>query len=80
MLGSSNPYAKSARSLLRMRQKIWDFDDTPKEAQADRVLRYLKARKMRGIAIAKTDLPVGPYSGLTRQELAATGTCEADWF
>ena len=23
---------------------------------------------------------VGPYSGLTRQELAASGTCEPDWY
>jgi hypothetical protein len=24
--------------------------------------------------------PVGPYSGLTRAELARTGTCETDWY
>jgi len=24
--------------------------------------------------------PVGPYSGLTRAELRATGTCETDWY
>lgn len=23
---------------------------------------------------------VGPYSGLTREELRRTGTCETDWF
>lgn len=23
---------------------------------------------------------VGPYSGLTRQELRASGTCETDWY
>lgn len=23
---------------------------------------------------------LGPHSGLTKRELAATGTCETDWF
>lgn len=82
MLSQTNPYAKSEKSLRRIRQAIWDYDDTPREAQAGRVLRYLKARKLRGIRIERSihPLPVGPYSGLTRQELAATGTCETDWF
>ena len=25
-------------------------------------------------------IPTGKYSGLTRQELARTGTCETDWY
>lgn len=80
MSHSTNPYKKSAFALCRMRSKIFDFDDTPKEAQAERVLLYLKARKIRGIKIERQQGPVGPYSGLTRRELRATGTCEADWY
>jgi hypothetical protein len=40
-------YEKSTRALRYMRQKIWDYDNTPKESQAERVLAYLKARSMR---------------------------------
>ena len=39
--------SKSEVALRRMRQKIFDYDGTPKEAQAGRVLVYLKARVMR---------------------------------
>lgn len=41
-------------------------------AEMDRVLAAL--------ARARREQPKGFYSGLTRRELAATGTCEADWF
>jgi hypothetical protein len=40
-------YQKSATALRRMRSKIWDYDNTPKESKAERVLSYLKARTMR---------------------------------
>jgi len=75
-----NPYKRSTFALYRMRRRIFDYDDTPKEGQAERVLLYLKARKIRGIKIERRDEPVGPYSGLTRRELRATGTCETDWY
>lgn len=77
-----NQYKKSAAALQRLRQRIFDYDDTPKEAQAERVLGYLKARKMRD-DIDEAVPPayrVGPYSGLTRRELRKTGTCETDWY
>ncbi len=82
MTRTANPYRKSANALQRMRRAIFSYDDTPKEEQAGRVLLYLKARKMRGQAMEPTPsaYQVGPYSGLTRQELRATGTCETDWF
>lgn len=75
-----NPYRKSEFALRRMRSKIFDYDDTPKEVQAERVLHYLKARVLRGRRIERQHEPVGPYSGLTRRELRATGTCEPDWY
>lgn len=72
-----NPYKRSTHALYRMRRRIFDYDDTPKEAQASRVLEYLKRRKMRS---SGTPEDLGPYSGLTRRELRATGTCETDWY
>lgn len=70
-------------ALRRMRQRIFDYPPE-KEAQADRVLAYLQERVIRercwAWARAKTRQETGPYSGLTREELARTGTCEPDWF
>ena len=68
-------YANSARALRQIRQRIFNYPDH-KEEQADRVLAYLKMRSLRD----QCPVPVGPYSGLTRRELAMTGTCETDWF
>ncbi len=68
-------YANSARALRRIRQRIFDYPDN-KEAQADRVLAYLKRRSLRDRGPV---LSVGPYSGLTRAELRKSGTCETDW-
>lgn len=75
-----NQYKRSAHALHRMRCRIFDYDDTPKETQAGRVLLYLKARKVRGIRQERQAEPVGPYSGLTRREMHMTGTCETDWY
>jgi len=68
----------SEQSLRAIRRKIWDYDDTPQEAKAGRVLRYLKQRVLR--ERAKAPKAVGPYSGLTRNELRQTGLCETDFF
>ena len=70
----------SEAALRRMRQKIWDFDGTPREAQAERVLQYLKKRVIRTRKQLEQNAPRGPYSGLTKRELAMTRTCETDWF
>lgn len=75
-----NPYRQSQLWLRRIRQRIFDYDDTPKEEQASRVLRYLKSRAIRGRKFERSHQPTGPYSGLTRSELRATGTCEPDWY
>ena len=66
----------SERALRRMRSRIFDYPPA-KEAQADRVLKYLKARVLRSRTKQRS---VGPYSGLTKGELLRTGTCETDWF
>ena len=69
-------YERSAIGLRRMRQRICTWGD--REEKADRVLLYLKARTMRSREISAAS--VGPYSGLTREELRQSGTCEPDWF
>lgn len=66
----------SEMALRRLRAKIFDYSED-KEDQSARVLQYLKRR------VARTQrrcLSVGPYSGLTRRELAQSRTCETDWF
>jgi hypothetical protein len=73
-----NHYKQSSLALQRLRGHLLGYDDTPKEAKAQRVLAYLRSRKVRGIRTEQH--PVGPYSGLTRQELRSTGTCETDWY
>lgn len=40
-------YQQSAAALRRMRSTIWDYDNTPKENKAAKVLSYLKVRTMR---------------------------------
>lgn len=60
---------------IRNSPKLWEPDTT----KIDRVLVKAKARMMRrrGSCAAA---PVGQYSGLTKQELRRSGTCETDWY
>ena len=77
---SASPRLSSGAALRRMRQRIWDFDDTPREAQARRVLLYLKKRAIRNIERDRDNAPRGPYSWLTKRELRLSRTCETDWY
>lgn len=72
-------YEKSLRALRRMRSKIFGYPENL-EAKASRVLHYLKDRHLRDRKAEREMAATGPYSGLTRRELSATGTCETDWF
>jgi hypothetical protein len=57
---------------LRNDPRLWDEDD--------RVYRLLgKALEHRAKMRRSEPCTVGPYSGLTRQELRQSGTCETDW-
>lgn len=68
---------KYERLLRRLRQRIFDYPPD-KEAKADRVIQAVKDRVMKQ---GRQPPPArGPFSGLTRRELAASGTCETDWF
>lgn len=64
------------RILRRMRQRIFSYP-SDKEAKAERVIGAVKCKVM-----AQPQPPPvrGPFSGLTRRELNASGTCETDWF
>ena len=62
-------------ALRQIRQRIFDYPDA-QEAKADRVLAYLKRRTQRTLQV----VAVAPYSGLTRQELRQSGTCDTDWY
>ena len=65
----------SEQALRQIRQRIFDYPPE-KQDQADRVLRYLKARKLR---YQKDERKRGPYSGLTRSEMPGW-LCEPDFF
>lgn len=65
------------RIIRQLRVEVCKHDmgsakETTIHAEMDRVLAAL--------AKARREQPKGFYSGLTRRELAATGTCETDWF
>lgn len=59
----------------RIRQRIFDYPPELEE-KAGRVLEKCITRKIRQYPQEKR----GPYSGLTRRELAQTRTCEPDWY
>lgn len=67
------------KRLRQLRYQAMEADYPSPELEAiyaqmdevDNQIAKLKAQKPE---------PVGFYSGLTRRELAATGTCETDWF
>lgn len=69
------------RVLRSLRNNIWGYDNTPNETKAARVLRAVKTRVLQQEkAQREKERRTGPYSGLTRAELARTGTCETDWY
>lgn len=65
-----------SRVLRRLRQRIFDYPASL-EAKADRVLGAVKTKAIQQPGPA---VPRGPFSGLTRAELAASRTCEPDWY
>lgn len=61
---------------LRNDPRLWEEGET-----GDRISRLIDKAKTR-LSKVRRKMPkqVGPYSGLTKQELRASGTCETDWF
>lgn len=77
-------YKNSEIALRRIRNKIFDYPED-KESQASNVLNYLKSRVLRQRKLERQlkeaiGADRGPNSGLTKAELAQSGTCEPDWF
>ena len=60
---------------IRNSAKLWDEDDI----YYNRLGKLLAARA-KWHERHPEPRQVGPYSGLTRHELAMSGTCETDWF
>lgn len=70
--------AQSVSSRIReIRRTIFDVADE----EATKMSAELESLKSRLRELEPAPAPVrGPWSGLTRGELAATGTCEPDWY
>ena len=59
---------------LRRDSRLWDEDDRVYDILGKALARRRKLRERSATRV------VGPYSGLTRQELRQSGTCETDWY
>lgn len=70
-----DPVRKYERLVRRLRSdpRLWDEDDRVYNLLGKALERLRKLRRQQVHQ-------VGPYSGLTRQELRQSGTCEPDWF
>lgn len=63
---------------LRRDPRIWSEDS---DGRVTSLLSKVKQKVIRLRQELRTDdRSVGPYSGLTSEELRASGTCEPDWF
>ena len=61
---------------IRNSHLLFDTEDDHKIHRIlSKALTGLRKERERGPAA-----PVGPYSGMTRRELARSGTCEPDWY
>lgn len=67
-------YGKILRNL---RTHIFSYEGK-QEIKADRVIAKVKEKHLK--QLERKPAPTGPFSGLTRGELAKSGTCEPDWF
>ena len=66
------------KEIRTLRQNMFNLATEDEQDKAGEQIAALKKelhRVRQGVTV-----PVGRYSGLTRQELARTGTCEPDWF
>lgn len=74
----NTPAQRYAR-LSRILDSLAFLVDAENETRLDKLRAKVraKARSLKGASpIEKT----GPFSGLTKRELAMSGTCETDWF
>ena len=73
-------FDKAQRMLRALRRKVFDYEDEGKDEKCGRLITRCKARLAPRWKAQDEARARGPYSGLTRRELAASGTCETDWF
>lgn len=74
----TNDLSQAEARVARLRSRIGSMplhEDAPAELAAELSIALADVRRIREGAAPV----VGPYSGLTRAELAKTGTCETDW-
>jgi hypothetical protein len=60
---------------IRNSEQLWEENDIYHK----RLGKLLEAARNERAKLPDTT-PRGPYSGMTRRELAMTGTCEPDWY
>lgn len=78
-----NPNIRKYQQLVRRLRndpRLWDGTEV-----GDRLHDLLgkaleRLSKLREKEAKQQPAKVGPYSGLTREELRQSGTCETDWF
>lgn len=79
---SGDPIKVAERELRRLRSMLFDNPTPEQEAQIEREIDEVKYNLLK--ATERRDQfrsqQKGPYSGLTRGELRASGTSEPDWY
>ena len=60
---------------LRSDPRLWD-----KDGRVSRILGMALERRASLRKLNSESKIIGPYSGLTKQELRRTVTCETDWY
>lgn len=77
MISTTTRIQQYDRLIRRLRNdpRLWDDDDRVYNILGKALERRKKLRQQN-----PDKKSVGPYSGLTRRELQASGTCETDWY
>jgi len=73
-------YQRAEKVLRQVRQRVHDYEDAGKLEKAQKVMATCKRILTPLWEMQRQHRQVGPYSGLTRSELQASGTLETDWY
>ena len=82
LLKEAHMSSGDAESKLRsLRQDVWSY---PEGSSGEQVIQAKIERAKKSLFRARkretTQPKAGPFSGLTRDELRKSGTCETDWY
>ena len=72
--------ARYERLLSRLRDDPRLWDESPASERLTALIKQVKEKVIALREDLQREASVGPYSGLTRQELRKSGTLETDWF